>query len=103
MRKYVAEHNPAPPLPLEELKRHADAMVALLGCDPAHRDYIGILINNEMWRETVATVPCSRRLLLLPKCLRVESKWPVRPRTSATKYDIQYSTVVAQRVGKWGK
>ena len=76
VREYVAEHNPVPPLPLEELKRHADAMVALLGCDPVHRDYIGILINNEMWRETLATVPCSRRLLLLPKCLRVESKCP---------------------------
>ena len=75
-REYVAEHNPVPPLPLEELKRHADAMVALLGCDPVYRDYIGILINNEMWRETLATVPCSRRLLLLPKCLRVESKCP---------------------------
>ena len=76
VREYVAKHNPVPPLPLEELKRHADAMVALLGCDPVHRDYIGILINNEMWRETLATVPCSRRLLLLPKCLRVESKCP---------------------------
>jgi geranylgeranyl diphosphate synthase type II len=76
VREYVAEHNPVPPLPLEELKLHADAMVALLGCDPVHRDYIGILINNEMWRETLATVPCSRRLLLLPKCLRAESKCP---------------------------
>ncbi|MGC2580302.1 MAG: DUF116 domain-containing protein, partial [Terrimicrobiaceae bacterium] len=76
MREYVAECNPVPPLPLEELKRHADAMVAFLGCDPVYRDYIGILINNEIWRETLATVPCSRRLLLLPKCLRVESKCP---------------------------
>jgi geranylgeranyl pyrophosphate synthase len=76
VRKYVAEHNPVPPLSLEELKRHADGMIALLGCDPAHRDYIGILINNETWRETLATIPCSRRLLLLPKCLRVENKCP---------------------------
>jgi geranylgeranyl pyrophosphate synthase len=29
-----------------------------------------------MWRETLATVPFERRLLLLPKCLRVESKCP---------------------------
>ncbi|MGA7881362.1 MAG: polyprenyl synthetase family protein [Terrimicrobiaceae bacterium] len=76
VREYVAECNPVPPLPLEELKRHADAMVTFLGCDPVYRDYIGILINNEIWRETLATVPCSRRLLLLPKCLRVESKCP---------------------------
>jgi geranylgeranyl pyrophosphate synthase len=76
VREYVAECNPVPPLPLEELKRHADAMVTSLGCDPLYRDYIGILINNEMWRETLAAVPCSRRLLLLPKCLRAESKCP---------------------------
>ena len=76
VREYVTEHNPVPPLSLEELKRHADAMVAFLGCDPVYRDYIGILINNETWREVLAAVPCSRRLLLLPKCLRVESKCP---------------------------
>jgi geranylgeranyl diphosphate synthase type II len=76
VREYIVEHNPVPPLSLEELKRHADAMVAFLGCDPVYRDYIGILINNETWRETLAAVPCSRRLLLLPKCLRVESKCP---------------------------
>ena len=76
VREYVAERNPVPPLSLEELKRHADAMVAFLGCDPVYRDYVGILINNEIWRETLAAVPCSRRLLLLPKCLRVESKCP---------------------------
>ncbi len=35
-----------------------------------------LLINNEMWRETLASVPYERRLLLLPKCLRVESKCP---------------------------
>jgi geranylgeranyl diphosphate synthase, type II len=76
VREYVFERNPVPPLSLEELKRHADALVAFLGCDPVYRDYIGILINNEAWRETLAAVPCNRRLLLLPKCLRVESKCP---------------------------
>jgi geranylgeranyl pyrophosphate synthase len=29
-----------------------------------------------MWRESLASVPYERRLLLLPKCLRVESKCP---------------------------
>src|SRR4030095_10967598 len=76
MHDSVSEHNRAPPLSLEDLKRHADAMVAFLRCDPVYRDYIGILINNETWRETLAAVPCSRRLLLMPKCLRVESKCP---------------------------
>jgi geranylgeranyl pyrophosphate synthase len=75
-REYVGEHQPVPPLPQEELKVHADRLVAQLGCDPIYRDYIGVLLNNEMWREQLAGVPFEKRLLLLPKCLRVESKCP---------------------------
>ncbi|MEY2410997.1 MAG: octaprenyl-diphosphate synthase [Verrucomicrobiota bacterium] len=76
VRNYVAEFNPVPPLPSEELKIHADRVVAMLRCDPIYRDYLGVLLNNEMWREQLAAVPFERRLLLLPKCLRVESKCP---------------------------
>lgn len=76
IRNYVAEHTPVPPMPQEELKVHADRVVGLLKCDPIYRDYIGVLISNEMWREALAGVPYERRLLLLPKCLRVESKCP---------------------------
>src|SRR5687767_2587305 len=76
IRNYVAEHNPVPPLPVDELKVHADRVVSMLRCDPIYRDYIGVLINNEIWRDTLATVPFERRLLLLPKCLRVENKCP---------------------------
>src|SRR5258705_2313408 len=76
IRHYVAEYNPVPPVPLEELKVHADRVVEMLRCDPIYRDYVGVLINNEMWREPLAAVPFERRLLLLPKCLRVESKCP---------------------------
>lgn len=76
IRNYVAEFNPVPPQPPEELKVHADRIVGMLNCDPIYRDYIGVLLNNEMWREQLAAVPFERRLLLLPKCLRVESKCP---------------------------
>jgi geranylgeranyl diphosphate synthase, type II len=76
VRKYVAEFNPVPPLPTEELKVHADRLVGMLKCDGIYRDYVGVLINNEMWREQLASIPFERRLLLLPKCLRVESKCP---------------------------
>src|SRR5205823_5209166 len=69
-------HNPVPPLPVEELKVHAQRVVRMLQYDPVYRDYIGVLINNEIWRESLAAVPYERRLLLLPKCLRVESKCP---------------------------
>ncbi len=76
IRNYVAEYNPVPPLPLDDLKVHADRVMEMLKCDPVYRDYVGVLINNEIWRETVAAVPFERRLLLLPKCLRIENKCP---------------------------
>src|SRR6266487_2430652 len=76
VRHYVAEFNPVPPMPADELQQHADRLVEMLTCDRVYRDYIGVLVNNEMWRESLASVPYERRLLLLPKCLRVESKCP---------------------------
>ena len=76
VRNYVAEFKPVPPLPTDELKVHADRLMGILKCDAIYRDYIGVLINNELWRESLATVPYEKRLLLLPKCLRIESKCP---------------------------
>jgi geranylgeranyl pyrophosphate synthase len=76
--RYVEDRRDAmvPPLVLDELRTHADAVIALAGMDPLYRDYAGILVNNEVWTEHLATIPFDRRLLLLPKCLRVEDKCP---------------------------
>jgi geranylgeranyl pyrophosphate synthase len=78
VERYVRSREGAlvPPLVLDELRSHADAVVSLAVVDPEYRDYVGILINNEVWAEHLATVPFDRRLLLLPKCLRVEDKCP---------------------------
>jgi len=76
VRAYVAEFNPVPPLPVEQLREHAERFLDMHRIDPLYRDYCGVLLNNEMWREHLASVPYERRLLLLPKCLRVESKCP---------------------------
>ncbi len=76
VRDYVAEHNPVPPVPMTQLKEHADVLITQLRLDPIYRDYVGVLLSNEMWRESLATVPFERRLLLLPKCMRVEAKCP---------------------------
>ena len=65
-----------PPLAFDDLRLEADAVVAEAGVDPIYRDYAGVLINNEIWSEQLASVPFDRRLLLLPKCLRVEDKCP---------------------------
>jgi len=76
VRHYVAEQTLVPPVPMADLKEHADELLAALGTKEIYRDYLGILINNELWRETLATVPFERRLLMIPKCLRVEAKCP---------------------------
>lgn len=76
VREYVAKYTPVPPMPLEELKVHADKVIAIAGVDPIYRDYTAILVNNEAWREHLAPVPFERRLLLMPKCMRVEDKCP---------------------------
>ncbi len=76
VRDYLAKNPLVPPVPMAELKEHADRVIEMLRCDVIYRDYIGVLLNNETWREALASVPYERRLLLLPKCMRVESKCP---------------------------
>jgi geranylgeranyl pyrophosphate synthase len=75
-RAYVEAYRPVPPLSFEELRRHAEKFVGLHGYDAKYRDYAAVLISSETWRDQLASVPYHRRLLLLPKCLRVEDKCP---------------------------
>jgi len=65
-----------PPLLSDELRRRAEEATALAGLDPKYADYTGVLLNNEVWREQLASTSFERRLLLLPKCLRVEDRCP---------------------------
>lgn len=63
---YAEVRRLVPPLSMEELRDHAGQIAT----NPGMVDYVMVLLNNEVWRETVASVPYSRRLLLLPQCLR---------------------------------
>jgi hypothetical protein len=65
-----------PPLTIGELREHAAALLAEQGLDLKYANYAAILVSNEAWRDTLAQVPYERRLLLLPKCLRLEEKCP---------------------------
>ena len=76
VESYVAEVKPVPPMPVDELREHATEIVDRAGIDRKYRDYVGVLVNNQAWRDTLAGIPYERRLLLLPKCLRVEAKCP---------------------------
>src|SRR6266850_542745 len=74
--RYVETEKPVPPLSLEELRKHSESLIARNGMESKFTDYVAVLLNSEVWREQLATVPFERRLLLLPKCLRVEDKCP---------------------------
>ncbi|MEM7146159.1 MAG: polyprenyl synthetase family protein [Verrucomicrobiota bacterium] len=76
IRDYIEQENPVPPMPLDELEVHAKAILANTGFDEIYLHYTAVCLNNEMWRETLAEIPYERRLLLMPKCLRVEDKCP---------------------------
>lgn len=74
IRTYVEEVNPVPPMPQDELEVHARKILASSGTAETYLHYTAVCLNNEMWRETMASIPYERRLLLMPKCLRVEDK-----------------------------
>ncbi len=75
-KAYVADVRPVPPLPADELRGHAAVMLQRASMPDLYREYTAVLINNEVWRDALAGIPYERRLLLMPKCLRVEEKCP---------------------------
>jgi geranylgeranyl diphosphate synthase type II len=76
IRDYVETQGPVPPLSIDELRAHTDAVLQKAGMDRKYTDYAAVLVNNEVWRETVAAIPYEKRLLLLPKCLRSSTECP---------------------------
>ena len=75
-RAYVEEARPVPPLSVDELRDHGRRLLARAGMAEGYLEYAAVLVSNEAWRDALAGIPYERRLLLLPKCLRVEEKCP---------------------------
>ena len=68
--EYIQQRQPVGPLSFDELRIHSEAILKIAKVNAKYRDFIAVLVNNEVWRDTVAGIPFERRLLLLPKCLR---------------------------------
>ena len=75
-KQYVEETRLTPPMPIPELRTHARAIIEKHGLPMAFENFIGILVNNAAWEDTLAGIPYERRLLLMPKCLRKEAVCP---------------------------
>ena len=72
---YVSENKLVPPIPFEELREHADVVTKEMNLEHT-RDFAAVLINNESWKDVLASIPYNKRLLLLPVCLRDEKQCP---------------------------
>ena len=72
----VAELGLVPPISIADLRLQAREVCRGAGLDEKYADFAAVLLNNEAWRDEMAQVPYERRLLLLPKCLRVEEHCP---------------------------
>ena len=66
---YVAREQLVPPLTADELIAHARCAAVSVGMAADELPYVTLLLNNALWADVVAGVPCERRLLLLPQCL----------------------------------
>src|SRR2546428_5103982 len=51
IQAYVSDVRPVPPMPIDELREHADRLVDGAGLLAKYRDYVAVLLNNEAWRE----------------------------------------------------
>ena len=78
IRAYMEREPLVPPITMEELQTHTNAVLDEAGMERKYFDFAAVLVNNEAWRETVAAIPYEKRLLLLPKCLRHAQECPAR-------------------------
>ncbi len=74
--EYAGQRNLVGPVSLNELQGHCGQIIKISGLNPKHLRFLVVLLNNEIWRQTVAGIPYNKRLLLLPKCLRDQDNCP---------------------------
>jgi geranylgeranyl pyrophosphate synthase len=66
----LREESFTPPLSMGELSDIALRLIRSSGADRSLKGWLMVEINNGAWKSVVAAVPCSKRILLLPQCLR---------------------------------
>jgi geranylgeranyl diphosphate synthase, type II len=76
LRAFVRKRKPVTPLSIAELQQLSDDFVAEHDYPTIYTNYVAVVLNSEIWRDSLAAVPYDRRLLLLPKCLRLEERCP---------------------------
>ncbi len=70
IENYVAQADVVPPLSLEELQELALSMPLNPLDYGVSLEWVIIMLNNALWKDTVASIPAERKLFLLPQCLK---------------------------------
>lgn len=65
-----------PPVSMDTLKSLIGRFCAEYRIDPKYHDFTAVVLNNEIWRPTVRSLPFNKRLLLLPQCLKHSESAP---------------------------
>ena len=71
---FAAEKNLSGQLDASVLTEYALQILTDAGAETAWRKWVMVHLNNACWRSRLCETPPSQRLLLLPDCLRDESK-----------------------------
>lgn len=66
---FVNDLSLRPPLSLGDLSELSDQLICRHSLDTGIKGWLMVEIHNQVWKETVASIPNDRRILLLPKCL----------------------------------
>ena len=74
IQAFVDDLTIQPPLSLDDLSNFADQLIREYALDVEVRGWLMVEIHNQVWKETVASIPYERRVLLLPKCLSNSAK-----------------------------
>lgn len=69
IHEFVNGQSIIPPLSMEELTGMAAHLIEAHALDASIEGWLMVEINNSVWRDTVASIPYDKRILLLPKCL----------------------------------
>lgn len=67
---YFRVNSVIPPISYEGLFNFAEKLVNANGWDNKYLAFVMVCCGNAIWRNVVGTIPYSRRVLLLPQCLR---------------------------------
>lgn len=73
-RDLVAERAILPPTDFALISQLANEVIIRTGAESRFTEFAMVVCGNEIWRPVVAATPYNRRLLLLPQCLKNNSK-----------------------------